>query len=164
MNMASIWELPVVFARANKQYAGSTCVDYSIKIKDLSMRAQSYGMRALRVDGFDVVAVFRAAKQAVELARGGHGPTLLVTECYRLDGHYSGEPQVYRTREEVEEWRKCEPIPKFRNELLQKGVCTQVELDSIHDEILQEIDAAVQFARSSHLPDPATALDYIYAD
>jgi TPP-dependent pyruvate/acetoin dehydrogenase alpha subunit len=164
MNMASIWELPVVFALENNHYAVSTCVDYSIKIKDLSIRAQSYGMRALRVDGFDVIAVYRAASQAVELARSGHGPTLLVTECYRLDGHYSGEPQVYRTREEVEEWRKCEPIPRFRSELLQKGVCTQVELDAIHGEILEQMDAAVQFARSSELPDPATALDYIYAD
>jgi pyruvate dehydrogenase E1 component alpha subunit len=164
MNLAAIWDLPIVFALENNHYAVSTCVDYSIKIKDLSIRAQSYGMRALHVDGFDVTAVYRAAKQAIDLARGGQGPTLLVTECYRLDGHYSGEPQVYRTREEVEEWRKCEPIPRFRNELLQKGVFTQAELDDVHNEILQEMDSAVQFARGSKYPDPETAFDYIYAE
>lgn len=164
LNLASIWELPVVFALENNRYAVSTCVDYSIKIKDLSIRAQSYGMRAMRVDGFDVIAVYRAAREAVELARTGQGPTLLVTECYRMDGHYAGEPQVYRTREEVEEWRKCEPIPRFRRELLEKGVASQAELDAIHEEILQEMDEAVRFAKESDYPDPATGMDYIYAD
>jgi pyruvate dehydrogenase E1 component alpha subunit len=164
MNIAAIWDLPVVFALENNRYAVSTCVDYSIKIKDLSIRAQSYGMRAMHVDGFDVLAVYRAAKHAVELARAGQGPTLLVTECYRLDGHYSGEPQVYRTREEVDEWRKCEPVSRFRSELLQQGIATQQELDEIHEEILQQMEQAVRFARESEYPDPATALEYIYSD
>jgi pyruvate dehydrogenase E1 component alpha subunit len=164
MNLAAIWNLPVVFALENNRYAVSTCVDYSVKIKDLSVRAQSYGMRTLHVDGFDVLAVYQAAKQAVELARSGEGPTLLVTECYRLDGHYAGEPQVYRVREEVEEWRKCEPVARFRRELLEAGIAAQAELDGIHAEILQQMDDAVAFARESRYPDPATALDYIYAD
>jgi len=164
LNLASIWDLPVVFVLENNHYAVSTNVEYSVKIKDLSLRAQSYGMRSLHVDGFDPVCVYEAAQQAVEWARKGQGPTLLVTECYRIDGHYSGEPQVYRSREEVDEWRKFEPIPRFRTYLVNNGLASQAEVDAIHEEILVEMQEAVQFARESRQPDPSTALDYIYAD
>ncbi len=163
LNMASIWNLPVVFALENNHYGVSTNIEYSTNVDDLSTRAQGYGIPGVRVDGFDVVAVFEAATEAVERARRGEGPTLLVTEAYRFEGHYAGEPEVYRERAEVAEWRKKDPIPRFRKELIESEAASQAELDAIDAEIKQEMAEAVKFAQESPQPDPATALDYIYA-
>ena len=163
LNMASIWDLPVVFVLENNQYGVSTRITDSCKIKDLSLRAQSYGIPGVRVDGFDVLAVYQAAKEAVERARRGEGPTLLVTESYRFEGHYAGEPEVYRDRAEVQEWRKKDPIPRFRRYLLENGVASESEVAAIEAEVKQEIADAVKFAQESPQPDPATAMDYIYA-
>ena len=117
MNMAAIWSLPVVFVLENNHYAVSTNVEDVIKVKDLSLRAQAYGMPGVRVDGFDAVAVYEAAAAAVARARRGEGPTLLVTECYRLEGHYAGEPEVYRSRDEVKEYWQREPLGRFRRDM-----------------------------------------------
>ena len=163
LNMAAIWQLPVIFIVENNRYAVSTNVSESCSIEDLSLRAGSYHIPGVRVDGFDVLAVYTAAMQAVDLARGCSGPTLLVTECYRFDGHYSGEPEVYRSREEVSQQRKNDPIPRLRSRLLENGIASADELDSIQTAMSQEIKEAVEFARGSPLPEPATAFDYIYA-
>lgn len=163
VNMASIWDLPVVFALENNHYGVSTNIAYSTHIDDLSIRAQSYGIPGVQVDGFDVVAVYEAAVAAVERARNGEGPTLLVTEAYRFEGHYAGEPEVYRERSEVNEWRKKDPIPRFRNYLIDNKEADEAELDAIDTEIKQEMVEAVKFAQDSPEPDPATAMDYIYA-
>ena len=163
VNMAAIWDLPVVFALENNHYGVSTNIGYSAKVDDLSARALGYGIPGIRVDGFDVVAVYEAAKEAVERARRGEGPTLLVTEAYRFEGHYAGEPEVYRERAEVDEWREKDPIPRFRNELIQAEAASQAELDTIDAEVKQEMAEAVEFAKQSPQPDPATAMDYIYA-
>ena len=163
VNMASIWNLPVVFALENNHYGVSTNIEYATNVDDLSIRAQSYGIPGVRVDGFDVVAVYEAAVAAVERARRGEGPTLLVTESYRFEGHYAGEPEVYRERSEVAEWRKNDPIPRFRKPLIENGSASDAELDAIDAEIKQEMVEAVKFAQESPQPDPATAMDYIYA-
>jgi pyruvate dehydrogenase E1 component alpha subunit len=163
MNMASIWNLPVLFVLENNHWAVSTRVDTVTKVKDLSIRAQSYDMPGVSVDGFNVLSVYEAAIQAVARARRGEGPTLLVTESYRFEGHYAYEPEVYRTRAEVEEHRKLDPIPRFHKYLLENGKASSAELDAIAAEVKQEIVDAVQFAKSSSPPDPATAMDYIYA-
>jgi len=163
MNMASIWNLPVVFVLENNHWAVSTRVDSVAKVKDLSVRAQSYGIPGVSVDGFDVLAVYEAAIDAVARARRGEGPTLLVTDSYRFEGHYAYEPEVYRTRAEVEEHRKLDPIPRFRKYLVDKGTASPDEVKAIDAEVKQEIVDAVQFAKASSLPDPATAMDYIYA-
>lgn len=164
LNMASIWDLPIVFVLENNQYGVSTNIRYSTNIDDLSIRAQSYGIPGVRVDGFDVLAVYAEAVKAVERARSGKGPTLLVTESYRLEGHYAGEPEVYREREEVQEYRKKDPIPRFRKELISKKVAKKDELEAIDEEIKKEMVDAVTFAKESPEPDPATAMNYIYAD
>ena len=161
--MAAAWKLPVVFVLENNHYGVSTRIEESTAIDDLSLRAQGYGMPGVRVDGFDVLAVYQAMTEAVARARRGDGPTLLVTESYRIEGHYSGEPEVYRTRAEVEEWRKKDPIPRFRAYLLENGVATEAELTVIEEGMKQELVEAVQFAKDSPMPDPATAMDYIYA-
>ncbi len=164
LNMASIWDLPIVFVLENNQYGVSTNIKYSTNIDDLSIRAQSYGIPGVRVDGFDVLAVYREAVKAVERARNGRGPTLLVTESYRFEGHYAGEPEVYRDRAEVQEYRKKDPIPRFRKELISEKIAKKDELDAIDREIEQEMAEAVRFAKESPEPDPATTMDYIYAD
>ena len=165
--MAAVWSLPVVFVLENNHYAVSTNVEDVIKVKDLSLRAQAYGMPGVRVDGFDVVAVYEAAAAAVARARRGEGPTLLVTECYRLEGHYAGEPEVYRSRDEVKEYWQREPLGRFRRDMTAAGAAlltvTNTELDAIEAEVKQELVDAVEFAKNSPMPDPATAMDYIYA-
>ena len=163
LNMASIWKLPVLFVLENNKYGVSTRISEVANIEDLSIRAKSYGIPSLRVDGFDVLAVYEAATQAVARCRRGEGPTLLVTESYRIEGHYAGEPEVYRTRAEVEEYRQKEPIGRFRTYLVENHQSTPTELDAIDTAIRQEMIEAVQFAKDSPMPDPATALDYIYA-
>jgi len=163
LNMASIWNLPVIFVIENNKYAVSTNVDQVIKIADLSQRAQSYGIPGVRVDGFDVLAVYEAAVEAVARARRGEGPTLLVTECYRIEGHYAGEPEVYRSRDEVNEQRKNDPIPSFARYLVENGLATNAEIAEINSAIQQEMLDSIEFAKASPLPDPSTAMDYIYA-
>lgn len=163
LNMASIWKLPVVFVLENNRYAVSTRVDQVVNIDDLSQRAISYGIPGVRVNGFDVLEVYQAACQAVERARRGEGPTLLVTECYRIEGHYAGEPEVYRDREEVLEYRKNDPIPTFAQYLIEKQVSTPEEIKAINSAIQQEMVDAIEYAKESPMPDPSTAMDYIYA-
>jgi len=163
VNMASIWDLPVIFVLENNHYAVSTRLDSAVKVKDLSIRAQGYGIPGIRVDGFDVLAVYEAATEAVARARRGEGPTLLVTESYRIEGHYAGEPEVYRTRAEVEEYRKLDPIPRFRTYLIDNDKANPDELKMIDVDAKKDISDAVQFAKTSPTPDPTTAMEYIYA-
>ncbi len=163
LNMASIWNLPVVFVLENNKYGVSTHIKDSIKVEELATRAQAYGIPGVSVDGFDVMAVYVAALEAVERARDGKGPTLLVTHAYRFEGHYAGEPEVYRDRAEVQEYRQKDPIPRFRRYLLEEEGVDSAALDEMDTAMTAEIAAAVDFAQQSPQPDPATALDYIYA-
>ena len=163
MNLAAVWQLPVVFVLENNHYGVSTNIEDVTGVTDLSIRSAGYGVPGVRVDGFDVVAVYKAARAAVARARSGAGPTLLVTESYRFDGHYAGEPEVYRDRAEVERWRANDPIVRFRHYLESEAVVAADELDGILAEVDAEIEAAIAFAKASPEPDPATAMDYIYA-
>jgi pyruvate dehydrogenase E1 component alpha subunit len=147
----------------NNHYGVSTNIKDAVNIEDLSIRAVAYGIPGVRVDGFDVIAVYQAAVEAVARARHGDGPTLLVTDSYRIEGHYAGEPEVYRSRAEVDEYRKKEPLRHFRSHVLENGLLEQRELDDIDESIKNEISEAVRFAKESPEPDPATAMDYIYA-
>jgi len=163
LNMASIWDLPLVLVVENNQYAVSTHINDVVKIADLSIRAQSYGIQGVRVNGFNVLDVYEAAKEAVEQARRGAGPTLLITESYRFEGHYAGEPQVYRSKAEIEEYLVKDPIPLFRKYLIEEKLVPDTTIDFIEDETRTLIKDAIDFAIESPEPDPLTALDFIYA-
>ena len=163
LNMASIWSLPVVFVLENNQYGVSTRITDTVNVRDLSVRAASYGIPGVRVDGFDVIAVHHAMHTAVARARAGDGPTLLVTESYRIDGHYAGEPEVYRDRAEVAEFRTRDPIARLREWLIDGGMASAEELDAIRSAVDAEVEDAIEFAKASPEPDPSTALDYVYA-
>jgi len=163
LNLAAIWDLPFLLVLENNQYAISTRIERVTRVKDLAERASAYGIPGVRVDGFDPLAVYRAASEAVERARRGKGPTLLVTDSYRLEGHYAGEPEVYRTRAEVAEQRKNDPIQRFRARLAEEFHLSEEVIMGIEGEVGQEIQESVRFAKESPEPDALTALDFIYA-
>jgi TPP-dependent pyruvate/acetoin dehydrogenase alpha subunit len=156
LNLASVWNLPSIFVCENNGYAESTPQRQHQKIANVAQRAAAYDIPGVTVDGNDVAAVYRAAVEAVARARAGGGPTLLEARTYRWRGHYEGDPQMYRPREEIEAWEKKCPIERWRATLLAQGVPSSV-LDDIDEHIRQELEQAVAFAEQSPLPDPADA-------
>lgn len=163
LNLASVWELPVVFACENNLYAEFTPQAVHTKATSIAERAGSYKMPGLSVDGNDAPAVYAAAAQAVDRARHGAGPTLIEALTYRYRGHHEGDPMAYRTREEVEAWRQKDPIPRFRAWLLTKGFLSEPEDGRLVAEVQAEVDAATEFARQSPWPAPEDALEDVYA-
>jgi pyruvate dehydrogenase E1 component alpha subunit len=158
-NMAAIWELPVIFVCENNLYAVSTHQTRHTKLTDLSERARAYGFPGRSVDGNDPVAVYEAASDAVQRARRGEGPTLLECKTYKWMGHYIGDPGTYRPAEEVERWKAKDPLPRFESYLMDCGVLSREEIAGVHDEVQQELETAVEFARQSPSPLPAEALE-----
>jgi len=163
VNLASIWRLPVVYVIENNLYAESTPISYAANIPNIAARAAAYGIPGKTVDGNDVLAVYEAVGEAVARARKGEGPTLVECKTYRWHGHYEGDTQTYRTKEEIEEWKKKDPIPRFGKKLIEMGVLTQKDADKIEQEISKEIDKAVKFAEESPLPKPEETLEDVYA-
>ncbi len=163
VNLAAIWNLPVVYVIENNMYAESTPLSAACKLVNLSDRAKAYGIPGKTVDGNDVLAVYEAVGEAVTRARKGQGPTLIECKTYRHRGHFEGDPQTYKTKEEVEEWMKKDPIPRFRKQLIEMGVLTEENADKISQEINEEIEKAVKFAEESPLPAPEEALEDVYA-
>ena len=161
LNLAQLWGVPAVFVCENNHWAESTPARQHLPIEDLEQRAVAYGMESLKVDGQDVEAVHRATARAVEHARSGRGPVFLLCETYRLVGHYVGDPQVYRDKEEIQRLRETEdPIDKLRERL---GLSDE-ELGEIDREITQVVEDSVEFAKSGTDPEPGDALKNVYAD
>ena len=163
LGLAAIWDLPVVFVCENNLYQQSTPVKDYTKLKDLSDRAKAYGIPGVSVDGNNPVAVAKVAIKAIESARDGKGPTLIVGTTYRFYGHHMGDPgNSYRTREEVEKWRKRDPIERFRAQLLREEILTESEVEEIQTTTTRELDEAVRFATESPEPRVEEALEDIY--
>jgi TPP-dependent pyruvate/acetoin dehydrogenase alpha subunit len=163
VNLASIWKLPIVYVIENNVYAESTPISYAANIPNIADRAAAYGITGKTVDGNDVLAVYEAVGEAVARARKGEGPTLVECKTCRHYGHYEGDTQTYRTKKEIEECHKRDPIPRFRKRLIEMGVLTEKQADKIHQEINKEIDEAVKFAEESPLPAPEETLEDVYA-
>lgn len=163
INLASIWDLPVVFVCENNLYAESTLQRDAMNIENISERAAAYGIPGITVDGNDVEAVYRASVDAVELARTGGGPTLLECKTYKWFGHYIGDPALYREEAEVEAWKKKDPIPAYEKILLKNKVLTTAIVDQIEQELEDELNQAVEYAKSSPYPDPDDVLKYNYS-
>lgn len=150
LNMASVWELPVVYVCENNQYAVSTHVSKSTSIKDISVRASSYGIKGRTVDGNDVLAVYKAAKELVEQARKGEGPGILECKTYRWEGHYVGDPMIYRLKEEVDKQKdENDPVKRFEQELFRQGILNESMSEEIEMKIKKLIDEAERFAAES---------------
>jgi pyruvate dehydrogenase E1 component alpha subunit len=163
VNIAAVWKLPVVLICENNLYAASTHTSKATLLKNLAKRASAYGIPGVVVDGNDVLAVFEAANKAVERARKGLGSTLIECLTYRHGGHSRGDPATYRSKEEVEEWLKRDPIPRFKAKLVEMGILTEEETENIERGVVKEIEEAVVFAQESPLPKPETILEDVYS-
>ncbi len=163
VNLASIWKLPIVYVIENNTYAETTPVSYAMNIPNIANRAVAYGIPGVTVDGNDVLAVYEIVGEAVARARRGEGPTLVECKTCRHYGHYEGDTQTYRTKQEFEECHKRDPIPRFRKKLAEMRVLTEKQADEINQEILTELDEAVKFAEESPLPAPEETLEDVYA-
>jgi TPP-dependent pyruvate/acetoin dehydrogenase alpha subunit len=160
LNLAQLWTTPAVFVCEDNGYAESTPASQQLPIEDLSKRAEAYGMTALKVDGQDVEAVHEAAKKALKHAREGKGPVFLLCKTFRLTGHYVGDPQVYRPKEEVRELRKTQdPVTKLREKL----ELSNEEWEEMDAEVVKIVDASVEFAKQGTDPKPEDALKNVYA-
>lgn len=162
MNLATCWKLPVVFINENNMYGISSCTKNSMCVPNIADRAGAYDMPGIVVDGNDVMAVYEAALEAIKRARQGQGPTLIECKTYRHRGHFEGDPCVYRNAEELEEWKKKDPIPRFQQKLLDLGVLTQKKIKEIEDSIKKEIEEAERFAEESQYPDPSELTQDLY--
>lgn len=163
LNMAAIWSLPLVYVCENNQYGMSMSTTRAFKIEHIAQRAASYGMPGVTVDGNDVLAVYDAASEAASRARAGHGPTLLECVTYRWKGHSKSDQELYRSKEEVEAWKKKDPIPRFRGRLVDEGVISDEEDKEIEEAARRAIAEAVEFARASPEPAVDTILEGVYA-
>lgn len=163
LNLAAAFELPIVFVCENNLYAVGTRLDKVCKVSDLSVRAAGYGIPGISIDGNDVLAVYQTAKQAIERARGGDGPTLIECKTYRWRTHFEGEPDTYRPPEEVQAWKEKEPIAPYRSWLIREKVISAEQAERIESAIVEEIDDAVGFARTSPFPATETALEGVLA-
>jgi TPP-dependent pyruvate/acetoin dehydrogenase alpha subunit len=164
MNLAAVWDLPVLFVCENNLYAASTPFATAFKIENIADRAAAYGMPSRIIDGNDVLAVYAAAREAVERARAGGGPTLIECKTYRLCGHSRSDPRTYRTKEEEAEWQKRDPIPRFRERLTVDGAVSAVELDEIEGEVERTIDEAIAFGEASPAPEPADLYTDVFVE
>lgn len=162
-NLAAIWKLPVIYLCENNQYAMSARADQFTSVPDPSVRAVAYGFPGLRVDGMDVLAVYEMVAEAVARARAGEGPSFIVATTYRFFGHHVGDPLNYRSQEEVDEWRKQDPIMHFQQILLDRGVLSESDAARIEQEVADEVEAAIEFAKQSPEPSPETLMEDIYA-
>ena len=162
MNAAAIWDLPLVFACENNLYGASTPISMSCKLEHLADRAAAYGMRGEVVDGNDVFAVNEAATRAIQKAREGEGPSFLELKTYRIGGHSRNDARGYRTKEEEQLWLEKEPIRRCRAYLLENDLADEPTLDAIDKKIGEEIEAAIEYAKSSPDPKPEDALKDIF--
>ena len=163
-NQAGVWKLPVIFFCENNLYGEGTAMHRCTPINDLAIRAQGYGFPGVIVDGNDVLAVYEAVKVAIERANNGEGPTFIEAKTYRHRGHYEGDPQVYRTQEEIQSWQKKDPIIGFRNKLIETGLFDDGDLEEIQGSVITQLDEAVAFAVSADKPATEDALAGVYAD
>jgi 2-oxoisovalerate dehydrogenase E1 component alpha subunit len=165
LNFAGIHKLPIVFVCENNLYAISVPLSKQAGVTDISVRAEGYGFPGVTVDGNDVFACYQAMKRAVDRARNGEGPTLIECKTYRFHPHTSDDDdRTYRTREEVEEAKKKDPILQFEAYLKKFGVSTDERLEALRRELKGEVDQAVDEAWNAPDPEPESALRHVFAE
>ena len=164
LNLAGLWKLPVIFFCENNLYGEGTPQAKQAPVADLAIRASSYAMPGVTVDGNDVLAVYEATLTAVDRARTGGGPTLIEGKTYRQRGHYEGDPMIYRSKEEMDEWKGRDPVVAFRSRLLTEAGIPEAELVAVEQAVQAALDEAVAFAAASPKPAPETALEGVYGE
>jgi len=163
INLAAVWNLPVVFVCENNFFGQSVPQKHHQKIVDISVRAEAYGITGVSIDGNDVVKVYETAVEAVSRARKNGGPTLIECKTYRHKGHFQGDPDIYRDKEEVKKWiTERDPIKNYRKFLIQSKVCAEKDLEAIDKIVETEIVDAIRFAEESPLPAPEETLEDVF--
>ena len=165
-NIASIWDLPVIFVCENNHYGEYTSAKAITAVKEhLAERAAGFDMPAMVVDGNDTVAVYETARKMVDRARSGEGPSFIENKTYRYHGHHvgDGDPEkTYRTQEETDMWKAKDPIPRFSRRMLKAGMASEEELKKIDEQIKQQVQDAVEFAKQSPYPAADEVTDHVY--
>jgi pyruvate dehydrogenase E1 component alpha subunit len=164
LNLAGVWQLPVVFIVENNQYGMGTAVNRSTSAVTMLDRAPAYGMEGSQVDGMNVLEVYEATQKALEAIRNDEGPQFLEMITYRFEGHSMGDPLRYRTKDEVEKWREDDPIGILERHLEQEHDVSESDLDEIDEDVEKEVEEAVQFAEESPLPALDSLFDNIYVE
>lgn len=163
LNLAQLWRTPVVFLTVNNQYAMGKRIDEDSAVTEIWRKADAYDMAAERVDGMDLLAMYEATTRAITRAREQHLPTLLEAITYRFRTHSMADAGRYRTAEEVEQWRRQDPIPTFRGKLTRAGLLTDAEAKDIDARVERYVEECVQFAEESPYPPTSSLYDFIYS-
>jgi pyruvate dehydrogenase E1 component alpha subunit len=162
INLASVWKLPVIYVCENNLY-GETCpYDQAANIRDIVVRAQAYNIKGIIIDGMDVIDVYKGINGIIDGVRNGQGPVLVEAKTYRYRGHWEGDPEVYRTKDDVDSWKKKDAIENLKRVLLKEKIMNQKEINEIEDQVKKEIEDAVDFGRKSPVPDEKEALDHVF--
>ena len=162
VNLAAILKLPAVFVCENNQYAETTSYQYAVGCEHIGDRAASYGIPGYIIDGQDVVTVYQTAREAIDRARNGGGPSLIEAKTYRYYGHFEGDSIKYRTKDEVEEYRQRDPLKVFVEKHAADAGISADDMATIDKRVQQRMDAAIQFAQSSEPPAPEDCLTDVY--
>ena len=162
MNLAALWHLPVVFMVTNNRFGMGTSLERHSAVTDLVRKGESFGVPGLRCDGMDVVDTYAVCLEALRDARGRARPVLVEALTYRFRGHSMADPEEYRTKEQVEEWRLRDPLRGYGDRLEAAGVITAPERDQIDAQAMARVDAAVEFAERSPFPGPESLYDDVY--
>lgn len=163
-NMAMLWKLPVIFICENNEYAMGTSVARTTNVLDIYKIGSAYDMPSFQVDGMKCETVHEAIASAADRARDGEGPTFLEIKTYRYRGHSMSDPATYRTKEEVAEYKKVDPIETTKASILAKGYATEAELDKMEEDIIAEVEASVTFSEDSPYPDASTLFTEVYVE
>jgi pyruvate dehydrogenase E1 component alpha subunit len=164
VNMAKVWNLPVLWVCENNQYGMGTAVDRASAVSEISQKALGYGMPHSKVNGMNVMEVRQATLEILEKIRAGSGPFLLEVMTYRYRGHSMGDPERYRKADEVHHWQENDPIGIYRKYLTTNGIATEEDLDNQDLLVQEEITEAVEFAETSPEPAPEELFNDIYAE
>jgi pyruvate dehydrogenase E1 component alpha subunit len=164
LNMAALWKVPVLYVCENNKYGMSMDIERVAAKLPIAQRAESYGIPWYYIDGNDVLTVYETARDAAVRIRAGNGPEFIEVQTYRYFGHSKSDRNLYRTKEEIENWKTTkDPILRFGNQLLANDIITESDVTRIENEALNIIEAAVEFADASPDPDPSTVTEYVYA-
>ena len=163
-NMAMLWKLPVIFICENNEYAMGTSVARTTNVLDIYKIGAAYDMPSYQVDGMKCETVHEAILDAAEKARNGDGPTFLEIKTYRYRGHSMSDPATYRSKEEVADYKKIDPIETTKASIIEKGYATEAELDKMEEDIMAEVDESVVFSENSPYPDPADLFRHVYVE
>ncbi|MEN6415862.1 MAG: pyruvate dehydrogenase (acetyl-transferring) E1 component subunit alpha [Armatimonadota bacterium] len=163
LNIASLWSLPVLFVCENNRYGMGTAVERASAVPNIVGRAQCYSMDAFSVDGMDVLAVHEMADELITQVRQTKRPAFIEAITYRYRGHSMADPGTYRTKEEIEEWRRRDPIAQFGQKLLDEGTLTQDMIEKIQHDVDVQIEEAIEFAENSPLPEAEALYQDVYA-